>query len=266
MSNQYNDALIADVHMATKGETLDVEKNLALFRRVIAGDASAREEMIAGNMPLAVANVEGFIRQYPEIAYLRDDLTSAAFVGLVKAVNKMAAGKGPRKTNCSAPVEFMGMWINRELAEFVDSETTIRLPARSKYRAQAEGRELTPPTVVNDISERCASPSYQRDVEIRDLIEFCCTSDTERTFVAMRREGHTLAEIAKAFGTPVHTVSNMKRKLKARIRATIEQSGQLPPPRTRNASKRRTDSEYYQSHRKEASILAKTRRREKRGW
>ena len=139
MSNQYNNVLIADVHKATNGETLDVEKNMALFRHVVAGDASAREEMIAGNMPLAVTNVESFIRLFPEIAYLRDDLMSAAFVGLVKAVNKMAAGRGPRKTNHSAPVEFMGMWINREVADFVDSETTIRLPARSKYRCKPRG-------------------------------------------------------------------------------------------------------------------------------
>ena len=80
-------------------EPLDAEKNAALYQRVAAGDAAAREEMIVGNMPLAVAKVESFIRCFPEVAHLRDDLTSAAFIGLVKAVNKMAkaAGKEPEQ-------------------------------------------------------------------------------------------------------------------------------------------------------------------------
>ena len=90
MSNQYNDVLVAAMHQATNSENLNAAKNWTLFERVAAGDAAAREEMIVGNMPLAVARVESFMRLCPEVAHLRDDLTSAAFTGLVKAVNQMA--------------------------------------------------------------------------------------------------------------------------------------------------------------------------------
>ena len=89
MSNQYNDALIIDIQCDER-RNLDAEKNAALFERVAAGDAAAREEMIVGNMPLAVAKVESFLRCFPGVAHLRDDLTSAAFTGLIKAVNQMA--------------------------------------------------------------------------------------------------------------------------------------------------------------------------------
>ena len=94
----------------------------------MAGDAAAREEMIVGNMPLAVTKVESFVRCFPGMAHLRDDLTSAAFTGLVKAVNQMAAGKGPRSTDHSAPAECIGMWINRELRQLIESESLIHLP------------------------------------------------------------------------------------------------------------------------------------------
>ena len=81
--------------------------------------------MIVGNMSLAISKAESFIRCFPEVAHLRDDLISAAFIGLTKAVNKIAAGKGPRKVDPSAPADFIGMWINRELRE-VDGDRRHR--------------------------------------------------------------------------------------------------------------------------------------------
>ncbi len=222
MSNQYNDMLMADIQRVTKGETLDKKKNLALFQRVAAGDATAREEMIAGNMPLAISNVESFVASFPGIEYLRDDLTSAAFVGLTKAVNKMAAGKGPRSTAPSAPVEFMGMWINRELRQVIESASLVQQPPRSRYRARAQGAEVVPPTVENVVPERFEVPSYQKQLEDRDLIESCCTCDEERIIVAMQMSGYTLMEIASAINKTRMTAQRMQKKLYARIRHKLE--------------------------------------------
>jgi len=222
VSNQYNDALVADIHRATNGDTLDAEKNAALHRRIVAGDAAAREEMIVGNMPLAVTNVESFIRCFPGMSHLRDDLTSAALTGLVKAVNKLAAGKGPRSTDLSAPVEFIGMWINRELRQLLESESVIHLPARSKYRARAEGEELKAPVVCNVIPERFEVPSYEKELEMRDLIESCCTCAEERTFVAMREAAYTLAEIAAAIKMSPASTFRMGKALDACVRGKLE--------------------------------------------
>lgn len=252
MSNQYNGELVAE--MARVSRPFCSEDNAQLYPLVVAGDADARQRMIEGNMSLAISKVESFIRCFPEIAHLRDDLTSAAFVGLVKAVNKMAAGKGPRKRAPSAPVDFMGMWINRELGRLVEDETTIRVPHTSKARARSDGKVVTPPTIVNDVPERCAVPSYQKGVELRDLIETCCTNEAERRFIVMRRAEHTLAAIAKALGVPTHTISNLQRKLKGRIRKRLEQAGQLfilPTKPKQSRSPRR-------SGRKRAAALQKS--------
>jgi hypothetical protein len=241
VSNQYNGELVAE--MARVCRPFCSEDNAQLYPLVVAGDVDARQRMIEGNMSLAISKVESFIRCFPEIAHLRDDLTSAAFVGLVKAVNKMAAGKGPRKRAPSAPVDFMGMWINRELGRLVEDETTIRVPHTSKDRARSEGQAVTPPSVVNDVPERCAVLPYKKDLEIRDLIETCCTNEVERRFVAMRRARHTLAAIADALGVPTHTISNLQRRLKGRIRKRLEQVGQLfilPTKTKRSRSPRRS--------------------------
>ena len=220
MSNQYNNALIVDMVRCSK--PFCVEDNARLYPFVVAGDAGARQKMIEGNMALAVAKVDSFIRISPDVAHLRDDLTSAAFIGLVKAVNKMATGEGPRNTNDAAPIDFIGMWINRELGELMESEGTIRLPARSKYRAQANGEELKAPVVCSDIPEGFQPAPYENEREIRDLIDACCESDEERMFVAMRAIGHTLAEIAAVIHTSIPTVSRLRRKLGARVDAKIK--------------------------------------------
>ena len=143
MSNQYNSELVAD--MARLCKPFCSEDNDRLYPLVAAGDTDARRRMIEGNMSLAVAKVESLIRCFPEIAHLRDDLTSAAFIGLVKAVNKMAAGKGPRSKAPSAPADFIGMWIDRELGRSKEDEDFIRVPHTSKDRGRAEGEEVKAP-------------------------------------------------------------------------------------------------------------------------
>ena len=222
MSNQYNDTLVADLHQATNGETWTAEKNAELYSLVAAGDEAARETMIHGNMPLVLCKVEAFIRSFPHVAHLRDDLVSAGCIGLVKAVNQMAECcqiKQPENWN---PTDCIGVWINRELVELVDTEDPIRLPPRSRYRARAKGQELTAPEVCNVIPERFEIPSYAKELEMRDLIESCCTCEEERTFVAMREAGYTFAEIAKAIDMPVSSTHVMSRGLSGRVQRKLE--------------------------------------------
>jgi len=221
MSN-YNDALITDMHRATRGETLDAAKNAALFERVAAGDAAAREEMIVGNMPLAVAKVESFLRCFPGVTHLRDDLTSAAFTGLVKAVNQMADGcriKQPENWN---PTDCIGTWINRELSRLTESEAPIHIPQDSARLAKQKGEPIPIPVVQNVIPERFEVPSYEKELEMRDLIESCCRSPEERTFVAMREAEHTYAEIAAAIGKPLASTYAMAKALNARVQQKLK--------------------------------------------
>ena len=197
-------------------EPLDAEKNLALIKRVKTGGAAAREEMIIGNMPLAIAKVESFLCCASDLCHLRDDLVSTAFIGLVKAVDKMAAGNGPRKDDASAPVDFICMWINRELHELMETEGIVP-PHTSKWRAEGKGEELTVPTFCNTIPGRFEVPSYENELEARDLLDACCISTNERTFVTMREAGHTLAEIAVVTRMSVTSVYRMGKELDARV-------------------------------------------------
>ena len=220
MSKQYNSELVKD--MVRLGKPFCVEDNARLYPLVAAGNTAAREEMIQGNMSLAIAKVDSFIGCFPALAHLRDDLASAAFIGLVKAVNQMAEGCQIKRPESWNPTDCIGAWINRELGELIDTETPVRLPPRSKYRARANGDELKAPTVVNLIPERFQVPSYQKELEVRDLIETCCTCDEERTFVSMREAGHTLVKIAAAINQTRMFTQRMGRKLAARVERKME--------------------------------------------
>ena len=68
MSNQYNDLLVADMAARPWRDAGRREEHAGSIQLVAAGDAAARDEMIVGNMPLAVAKVESFIRCFPEVS------------------------------------------------------------------------------------------------------------------------------------------------------------------------------------------------------
>jgi RNA polymerase sigma factor (sigma-70 family) len=216
VSNQYNVLLVSQL-----SEPLDVDKNAELYPLVVAGDTTARETMINGNMPLVLAKVESFLHCFPNLAHLRDDLVSAGCVGLVKAVNQMAKGCRIRKPKNWNPTDYIGTAIYRKFSELMEDESPIRVPHTSKDRARAQGKELIPPVVKNTIPERFEVPSYEKELEMRDLIYACCTCDEERTFVAMREAGRTHTEIAAAINMSTPSVSRLKKKLEARVQAKL---------------------------------------------
>ena len=217
MSNQYNHLLVSQMN-----EPLDAEKNAELYRRVAAGDAAAREEMIVGNMPLAIANVEKFIHRVPQAAHLRDDLVSAAFTGLVKAVNGMMKGHRVKKPDKWNPACHIGTSINHELSRVIEDENPIHLPHESERLAKRKGQPIELPEIVNTVPERFEVPSYEKELEMRDLIYACCTSEKERTFVAMREAGHSFAKIAAAIKMSPPSVSRLKKKLAARVERRLK--------------------------------------------
>jgi hypothetical protein len=217
VSNQYNDLLVSQMN-----KPLDAAKNAELYRRIVAGDAAAREEMIVGNMPLAIANVEKFIRRVPQAAHLRDDLVSAAFTGLVKAVNGMMKGHRVKKPDKWNPACHIGTSINHELSRAIEDENPIHLPHESERLAKRKGQPIELPEIVNTVPERFEVPSYEKELEMRDLIESCCTCEEERTFVTMREAGYTFVEIAAAINMPLASTHAMAKKLNARVQRKLE--------------------------------------------
>jgi hypothetical protein len=198
-------------------EPLTMEKNAALYPRVQAGDAVAREEMITGNMPLVIAKVESLIRSFPNVEYLRDDLTSAGLLGLTSAVNAIADGFQAKN-----PTFYLAKAIVTEIGKALEDETPIRIPYTSRRRAETTDTPLVPPVVQNIIPERFEAPSYEKELEMRDVIDACCVRKEERTFVAMKEAGHTLTEIAAAMNMPLTSTHRLAKRLEAHVQRKIK--------------------------------------------
>lgn len=211
--SQYNTELISQMT-----PPLSTEGNLALAPRVAAGDLEARRQMIEGNMPLVVSKVSAYIRDFPEYGYLRDDLTSVGFMGLVAAVNLMAE-KG---CGVTAPVEYIGVAVASRLGQFAEAEPMIRIPHGTQWKATANGKRIKAMLPSGILPETSLCDGDDSVLEMRDLIASCCCRQEERTYVEMREAGYSLQEIADAIGMSLASTYRMKEGLYQRTLAKAE--------------------------------------------
>jgi hypothetical protein len=231
--NQYsNSQLIAEMK---QNDSLNREDNDTLFELVKAGDTAARERMITGNMYLVVDKVDCFLRRHPHATHLRDDLTSAGFIGLLQAVNAISGGN-VAKTNITG---YLAVGIGREMSELMDQENVIFISAGQRRYAREHGYELEIPKVQTLPSDKDKHYDPNDDgqladnetlpvgsdfgyypfgaTEVRDLLDACCQTHEEREFMWLREAGYTFKEISGKLKMPVASVHAIKTRLYQRF-------------------------------------------------
>jgi RNA polymerase sigma factor (sigma-70 family) len=201
-----------------------IEKNNELFPAVVAGDTAARDAMIEGNMALVAVKADALIRQMPSVAYLRDDLVSAGYVGLVKAINKLPSGR--------VRMEALNSWIGRcvahEMLQLLPYERTIHVPRVSSHAARNpdtvpwNARPIQTPAVANVFPETLQTHSPLAAMELRDTFRACCQSDAERECLRLREEGYTLEEIGDRLGISKAQAHRLFNRLRNEILSQLE--------------------------------------------
>jgi len=195
---------------------LTSQENASLLTQTMSGDTVARDTMITGNMALVLFKVDAFIDGRPALEYLRDDLTSVGFVGLVRAINAVA--DGARVENL---YNYVLTAIAHELQGLVDLEHSIPVPRSTRRAARARGIILSPPVCVNTLSAQLLSVA-DSDYEMRDLLDAGCESHEDREVIRMREEGYTYSDIAAQIQVSRPTVHRMLRRLAQVTYATLE--------------------------------------------
>jgi hypothetical protein len=225
--SSYNVALVES--MVANGPVASREKNETLYPRVVAGDKAACAEMIESNMSLVIDKVDSYLRAFPDLAYLRDDLISEGFLGLVYAVNEKMVGSTPRnEKKAPSATGYMSHWISFYIGILADSQTGMGCCSKTVRRLRQDGKPLPQhvPLPKNYDMETYEDPAI-RVFELRDEILACCESDEDRVIVEMREKGYGDPEIAKTLDLPHCTVFIMRRELYARFLAKTGMKGEV---------------------------------------
>jgi RNA polymerase primary sigma factor len=135
----------------------DAEEQLALAKRVAAGDEEARRQMIAANLRLVVH----WARRYQDRGVDFADLVQEGTFGLMRAVDKFDWERGFRFST------YATWWIRQALQRAVQQHgNTIRVPMEVAEQAQRVERlswELT--------TELCRQPTRQELAEASNVDE-----------------------------------------------------------------------------------------------
>lgn len=186
----------------------NTEENERLHARLIHGDTGARTRMIEGNMPLVLWRVDSLIKRQPQLNYLYDDLVSAGFVGLVRAVDGVPRLPASDRMMVAG---YLSKSIFHALIDEIEWHAPVRIPRRSL--ARLDDLEL-PVTEVRDVSHDCDLLGL---VDLRDLLTSCCHCAREREIVRLRESGYSAEEIADQIGVSRATVYRALREIEDRI-------------------------------------------------
>jgi len=199
-------------------KALDREQNERLYARVMEGDDKAREEMIEGNMPLVIAKVDAYIGCHPQTAYLRDDLHSAGFVGLVQAVNTMAEHEQPSNVN---PTGYISVAITHEIARVAEKESAMGLTNIPEPENGPSSGGDDVPEVEHNVPESIIDANesaVQGLFDLRDMLDSCTEREEERTLLRMREKGYSDREIAEALNMSRTSVQRLRKELEERFK------------------------------------------------
>ena len=208
---KYNSILVQQLRAASRAATREL--NDQLYPLVVAGDKAAAKKMIEANSALAIAKVDSFLRVKPEAEYLRDDLVSAALLGLTKSVSKLAKNCPKAKRN---PTGYVSRWVQGFILNCLDAETGNRRRKRSKRRHVAQVVPLD-----DDIANNL-SIDPRPLANLRELLDAACLDSTDRQIVERREAGYSDHEIASALNLSPTTIHNRRRGIEKRYLAQLK--------------------------------------------
>ncbi len=147
-----------DIYLREIGqvELLSPDEEVALAKRVRAGDAEARDRLIRANLRLVVA----IAKEYAKIGLPLLDLISEGNIGLMTAAERFDPAKGAKFSTYAA------WWIKQRIRRALrDQGKTIRLPAHlsdkllrmRRARAELYGELQREPT-AEEVAVRIGEP------------------------------------------------------------------------------------------------------------
>ena len=201
---------------------LSADEQLALARRVGAGDKAARDEMIAANLRLVVF----WARRYQGRGVDLVDLVQEGTLGLIRAVERFEWQRGFRFST------YATWWIRQSLQRAIHAGRAIRLPERVLTGAAGRGAdgEEAPglPRVVASLDQPVAAGGAASLGDLLASQDEALEDEATRTISrrALRDAVEQLPELERAVirarfglaGGPPASISTTARELAVGVR------------------------------------------------
>jgi RNA polymerase sigma factor (sigma-70 family) len=173
------------------------QQNDQLYPLVVQGDPSAMRTMIEANLSLAVKKIDSYIVARPKTEHLRADMTSEAFLEIVKAVRRLVGSKTTKKN----PTGYLSFAIRAAITKIVN-DRGISMSSATAHRRRKRKQEI--PKLVAPKHDRGYTPNKLADVQA--AIVTASLTDRDREIVSFRYQGYTDPEIAKQLDISTATV------------------------------------------------------------
>ena len=165
-----------------------------------SGDPNAREKLIMSHVRLVLQICGGYVARYPE---KKDDIVSAAMLGLVEAVDRMRVHV---HNNIGG---YVTIRVHSSIHKFLINDYAIRIPQKQIKKLKEE--HILPYTInfnskiqedednyayENDADTSLLPPQYDdHEHEISDFLNYLTAQEQE--ILTLRLENHTGRDIAK---------------------------------------------------------------------
>ncbi len=193
----------ADLSVRTDSEKLE------LLKKVREGDKVAIDKMIFSHILLALSITNRYKGTRGLNSY-GHDLSSAAIVGVVTAVNQIAKGKMINHDNVTG---YIVIYVRQFIADAINHYPTIYTPRR-------KNNEIVKP--LSDSLSRRDSQSSIQELETWDLIDSLTDNETEKKILKLREEGYTDDEVGNLVGLSRSQVFRIRHDLFQRYQRRVK--------------------------------------------
>lgn len=195
---------------------LSAEEEQDCFRRLTAGDRTARDTLISRNLRLVVHVVKKYYNAQSD----QDDLISIGTIGLIKAVDTFSASKGTRFATYAA--------------RCIDNEVLMQFRSARKTRStislsdplESDGGALTVLDVLCDDVDIAEQSELLQELERLRAVVYGRLRGRELRIIELRYgltglEPYTQQRVAELLGISRSYVSRLEKKALERLRADL---------------------------------------------
>ncbi len=166
---------------------------------------SVRDKIIMGNARLVLFKVNAYIGFYRQTLHLKDDMESAGFLGLIKAVNYLA---DTTLSHTESPSGLMSLFIHREIGRLIENSNLIPTPQRTKQR-----HNLKDIRVDGFVESDYDLPKSDSVDGLRATIFGLTDNEYERRIIDLREHGFNDSDISEKMDLPTSTINLIRREL-----------------------------------------------------